>query len=62
MVLLIDLPLRECNKTGVGDQSLSDPFIMILINLLICFFFFEVPYSAIMKLSLQIKDLQILFY
>ena len=30
---------------------------------LCCFwFFFEVPYSAIMKLSVQIKDLQILFY
>lgn len=64
-VLLIDLPLGERNKTGVGDQSLSDPFITTLINVLVCVvfgFFFEVPYSAIMKLSVQIKDLQILFY
>lgn len=39
------------------DQSLSESFITVLINVWICFFFY-VQNSAIMKLTLQIKDLQ----
>lgn len=37
---LIDLSLGELLKTGGGDQSLSDSFITILINVWICFFLF----------------------